>query len=166
MITAGRVEKKRPYNKSHKKPHHKRIHHKIFNASKQVVVCLVHANWCGHCQHLMPEWNKMEHNIKNNPKLSSNCKIVKIESEYVNKELPKYENMIKQKIQVEGYPTIFLIKGGQIQKYEGERTAEQIGGWVASEVNRHVGGKTRKQMRKPSKKNCKSCKSFNMFKLW
>ena len=149
---------------------HTRSNHpnKKTNKNKnKVIVCLVHANWCGHCQHLMPEWNKMEQNIKSDPKINSKCEIVKIESENIQNELPKYERLINDKIQVEGYPSIFLIKNNKIEKYNGERTATAIGGWVTGATNRQLGGKknmkTRKTKRKSSKKNCKSCKSFSFF---
>jgi thiol-disulfide isomerase/thioredoxin len=158
MITAGKSKNSKTKSKTIKKQHKKQ------HNTPRAVVGLVHANWCGHCQHLMPEWNKMENNIKNDPKLNTKCNIVKIESEHVNNELPKYENMINEKIPVEGYPTIFLIKNKRIEKYGGERSAEALRGWVAGAVNGHVGGKTRKQTRKSSKKNCKSCNNF--FKLW
>jgi thiol-disulfide isomerase/thioredoxin len=160
MFAAGRV----------KKNHSQTNHKKINKNKKHVTVGLVHANWCGHCQHLMPEWDKMENNIKNNPKLNTNCNIVKIESENISNELPKYEKMINGKIPVDGYPTIFLIKDNKIEKYTGERNAEAIGGWVAGAVNGQHGGKkhakTRKTSRKSSKKGCKSCKKYNIFKLW
>lgn len=162
MFAAGRVKNNKTHIKKHKKVQH--------NINKPVTVGLVHANWCGHCQHLMPEWNKMEHNIKNDPKLNTKCDIVKIESENISNELPKYENMINEKIPVDGYPTIFLIKDKKIEKYGGERSAEALGGWVAGAVNGHIGGKknvkTRKTSRKNSKKGCKTCKTFNLFKLW
>jgi len=180
MITAGKAKNNKAhktYKKGHKKEdkkEDKKLHNIINdkvqdNTVKPVTVGLVHANWCGHCQHLMPEWDKMENNIKNDPKLNTKCDIVKIESENYNKEIPKYENMINQSIPVEGYPTIFLIKNRHIEKYGGDRTAEAISGWIAGAVNGHVGGKsnmkTKKTGRKSSKK-CKSCKSFNLFKLW
>jgi thiol-disulfide isomerase/thioredoxin len=180
MITAGKSKNNKTNKKGHKKGHKKgdkKLHNKTYikkndkvqHINKPVTVGLVHANWCGHCQHLMPEWDKMENNIKNDPKLNKNCDIVKIESENYNKEIPKYENMINQSIPVEGYPTIFLIKNRHIEKYGGERSAEAIGGWVAGAVNGHIGGKpnikTKKTVRKSSKK-CKSCKSINLFKLW
>lgn len=173
MFAAGKVKNNKTHNKTHNKRHKKlnknNNNKQQDNTTKQVTVGLVHANWCGHCQHLMPEWNKMEHNIKNDQKLNKKCDIVKIESENISNELPKYENMINEKIPIEGYPTIFLIKNRHIEKYGGERNAEAIGGWVAGAVNGHVGGKphekTRKTTRKSSKK-CKSCKSINLFKLW
>lgn len=179
MITAGRAKNKSK-SKSIKKTIKKNIkihdnvkkQHKKINNTPGVVVGLVHANWCGHCQHLMPEWDKMEHNIKNDHKLNTKCNIVKIESEHVNNELPKYENMINQKIPVDGYPTIFLIKNRQIEKYGGERSANALENWVAGAVNgvTHYGGKkhakTRKTSRKSSKPGCKSCKKINIFKLW
>ena len=156
MITAGKSKNSKTKSKTPNK--------KINN--KNVTVGLIHANWCGHCQHLMPEWNKMEHNIKNNPKLSANCEIVKIESEHLKNELPKYENMINEKISVDGYPTIFLIKNNKIEKYSGDRSSEALGGWVAGAVNGYTGGKKHVKTRKSSKKKCKSCKSVNIFKLW
>jgi thiol-disulfide isomerase/thioredoxin len=169
MIRAGKAKNNKTHKKRDKKLHKKtyiKKNNKQQHINKQVTVGLVHANWCGHCQHLMPEWNKMEHNIKNDQKLNKKCDIVKIDSEHVNNELPKYENMINQKIPVEGYPTIFLIKNKQIEKYGGERTAEALGGWVAGAVNGHVGGKKTIKTRKNSKKGCKSCKTLNLFKLW
>jgi thiol-disulfide isomerase/thioredoxin len=165
MFAAGKSKK------SHKKTLHKK---RQDSTKKPVTVGLVHANWCGHCQSLMPEWDKMEHNIKNNPKLDTKCNVVKIESQDINNELPKYESMINEKIPVDGYPTIFLIKNNKMEKYDGERSSKAIGGWVAGAINGHVGGKkhakTRKtstmKLRKASKQNCKSCKKFNLFKLW
>lgn len=174
MFAAGRVKNNKTHKKGNKKGHKKLYNinnNKLQdNALKPVTVGLVHANWCGHCQHLMPEWNKMEHNIKNDPKLNTKCDIVKIESENISNELPKYETMINQKIPVEGYPTIFLIKNRQIEKYGGERTADSLEKWVAGAVNGYVGGKkhakTRKTSRRSSKKGCKTCQKINIFKLW
>lgn len=162
MFSAGRSKKLHTRSNNPNK--------KINKNKNKVIVCLVHANWCGHCQHLMPEWNKMEQNIKNDSKINSKCEIVKIESENIQNELPKYERLINDKIQVEGYPSIFLIKDRKIEKYNGERTATALGGWVAGATNGHFGGKktmkTRKTKRKSSKKNCKSCKSFSLFNKW
>jgi len=161
MITAGKTKNSKTKSKTKSKTIKKQ------HNTPRAVVGLVHANWCGHCQHLMPEWNKMENNIKNDPKLNTKCNIVKIESENVNNELPKYENMINEKIPVEGYPTIFLIKNKQIEKYGGERTAEALREWVASSVNPQKGGKKHaKTSKKSSKTGCKSCKKMNFFKLW
>jgi len=164
MITAGKSKNSKTKSKTIKKQHKKQL--KKQHNTPRAVVGLVHANWCGHCQHLMPEWNKMENNIKNDPKLNTKCNIVKIESEHVKNELPKYENMINEKISVDGYPTIFLIKNNKIEKYGGDRSAEALGGWVAGAVNGYIGGKKHVKTRKSSKKKCKSCKSFNIFKLW
>lgn len=177
----------------HKKLHknlHKNLHKKSrkFNNNKnQVIVGLVHAEWCGHCQQLMPEWKIMEENISTDSKLNKKCKIVKIESQYVDAELPKYAKMTKERnIPVEGYPTIFLIKNHILQKYTGERNHENLKNWVehsvhggsnfennqstndsANDIN--LGGKktnkTRKN-RRTSKKGCSSCNKKNFFHFW
>ena len=142
---------------------------------KPVIVGLVHANWCGHCQHLMPEWNKMEENVSKNPKLNNKCKIIKIESEHINKELPKYAKMTQQKnIPVQGYPTIFMIKKNRmVDMYGGERSSGALEQWIGDAVNGgynpgFYGGKKSKSRknRKTSKNHCKSCKKINIFKFW
>ena len=162
--------------KSMKSYHHKRQHKdaNIHIEKKPVIIGLVHANWCGHCQHLMPEWNKMEDNISKNSKLNNKCKIIKIESEHVNEELPKYAEMTKQKnIQVEGYPTIFMIKKDRmVEMYGGERSAEALEKWIADAVGANntsfYGGKKSKTRKntKSSKKQCNSCKKNSFFKFW
>jgi thiol-disulfide isomerase/thioredoxin len=162
------------------KSYHDKRHHKdatMHIEKNPVIVGLVHANWCGHCQHLMPEWNKMEDSISKNSKLNNKCKIIKIESEHVNEELPKYAEMTKNKnIPVEGYPTIFMIKTDRnVEMYGGERTAEALEKWVAGAVGANInnrnfygGKKTKTKIKKHtriSKKHCNSCKK-NIFKFW
>ena len=31
---------------------------------KKILIGKVYANWCGHCQHLKPEWLKMKKELK------------------------------------------------------------------------------------------------------
>jgi len=159
--------------------HKKSVHNKmpIQSEKNPVIVGLVHANWCGHCKQLMPEWNRMEENISKNPKINNMCKIVKIESEHINEELPKYSEMTQQKnIPVQGYPTIFMIKQNRmIDMYGGERNAEALERWISQATINQNGGKksktrknrkNRKTPKKTSKNSCKSCKKINIFKFW
>lgn len=78
------------------------------------VLILVHAEWCGHCKNMMPEWNKFEANH------GENCR--KIESAEITEEM-------REKYGANSYPTIVLIEerdGDEIllEKYNGERTEQ------------------------------------------
>ena len=61
---------------------------------KELYVVLFYAEWCPHCQHMKPEWEKMKHNYEN----SDLVKIIDVESadankndiiEEINKEYPQ-----------------------------------------------------------------------------
>jgi thioredoxin-like negative regulator of GroEL len=158
-------------------------HHKHHNKtaktshSKKPIVLLLHASWCGHCQHLMPEWERMENEIHSpTDPLHGKVEIVKIESEEMDTKLPKYKAMThKKNIPMEGYPTIALIHGGNVVTYGGERSAENIKNWIKD------GGKTqdatmfggkKKQNKKSSRRKrsrrsgCKSCKSGSLLSFF
>jgi thiol-disulfide isomerase/thioredoxin len=159
----GGREQKHKHNKTAK------AHH----ANKPVVL-LLHATWCGHCQQLMPEWERMESEINSSP-LRDKVEIVKIESADMDAKLPKYKAMTHRKdIPMQGYPTIAMIHGGNVKTYGGERSSEKIKTWISSggksTDNSMFGGKkkqNKKSRRKGRKSGCKSCKSgflFNLFK--
>lgn len=79
-----------------------------------ITIMLVHANWCGHCHHLMPHWDKASQ-LKNR-----SVQTVKVEESMlpkVNAALSKMNNQ-ENSIKVEGYPSGFLVsnKGDIVEK--------------------------------------------------
>lgn len=148
---------------------------------KDIHVVLVHALWCGHCKALMPEWKNMKKKVKTDRELDAKCKVVTIEMNQQEAELPKYKEMIGNKeIEVPGYPTIFLIKNGMLHDYTGERNSGELVEWIRNSANNKdvlihqghgdetkqkiMGGrKTRRTRRKSSCSTCKSGFLFNLF---
>lgn len=98
---------------------------------KELYVVLFYAEWCPHCQHMKPEWEKMKHNYENNDYV----KIIDVESADTNKndiveEINK--RISPNTVNIDGYPTIMSMNGDEIDYYKGERTAELMGGWINS----------------------------------
>jgi thiol-disulfide isomerase/thioredoxin len=107
----------------------------ILSIKKPVVVlCLVYANWCVHCAHLKPEWDKMEESLKTQHAFQDE-QIVKIE----DSDPHKYEkiNQIHPNISIEGYPTIFkkYSNPSSVEYYRGERNANALQNWALQERN-------------------------------
>jgi thiol-disulfide isomerase/thioredoxin len=100
---------------------------------KPIIVGLIHANWCGHCQTLMPVWEEMVKTIKGNKSFH----IVKIESSDLNKDARMAHINSKlskdsRKLEANGFPTIFKVKNGKLEYYDKERQADAMRKWFSS----------------------------------
>jgi thiol-disulfide isomerase/thioredoxin len=131
-----------------------------------VTVGLIYANWCGHCQALKPEWKKMKYNLMKTPSYKvGNYKFMEIEDLDKNKDSKINainSRLHEEKLEANGYPTIFKIHGGKLNYFQGGRTANELKDWVSqpnknlskytppidSLFKRIFGGKTKKNKRK------------------
>jgi|LauGreDrversion4_2_1035121.scaffolds.fasta_scaffold40472_2 thiol-disulfide isomerase/thioredoxin len=110
---------------------HDNLMHAIKPISKPIIL-LIHANWCGHCQRLMPAWDAMQHKITADPNVNNRIEIRRIESE----ELPHKMDEINAdlydngKVVVDGYPTIGEIHDKHFTPYNGERDPDSLIMWV------------------------------------
>lgn len=83
---------------------------------KTITVMLFKADWCGHCQNFIPEWQKFK-------KRHSNCK------EY---DADKNHNENKE-FGVNSYPTILVkVNDEKPIQYTGERTSDALETYVNS----------------------------------
>ena len=107
----------------------------VANLGKPNVLLIgkIYANWCGHCEHLKPEWNKMKASIRNKLKTVNNIAVrfVEIEQNEEQQKVGKinrvYLKNSEQKLSVQrGYPTLFKIHGGQVEYFQGGRSAEEM----------------------------------------
>jgi thiol-disulfide isomerase/thioredoxin len=111
----------------------------------KTIIGKVYANWCGHCQALKPEWNKMKSLINKD----ANIEIVEIE-ENENEKLNKLKERFPE-LQINGYPTVFKIHPNkQIEYYTGNRLSFDMKKW-ATEKNKTI--KNRKSVKNAFVKN-------------
>jgi len=114
------------------------------HSAKPIIIGLVYANWCGHCQSLKPEWDSFKKYLKMDKKLASKCEIFEVEDGDSMKDI-KIQKLNKKtkggELEVNGFPTLFKITGGNIQYYNGERNANSILEWAKTNLH---GGKTNK----------------------
>ena len=81
-------------------------------------IVLFHANWCGHCKKLMPEWNKFENNYHK----KNGIHVIKLENDEHKDIMKKHE--------INGFPTIKYCPNGINDNagtvYEGPRTEKGL----------------------------------------
>jgi thiol-disulfide isomerase/thioredoxin len=127
---------------------------------RKIIIGKVYANWCGHCQHLKPEWLKMKKELRSK-KMSKNCIFEFVEIEE-NDAIGM--NNFKQRfpqLNVSGYPTIFKNNGDdQLEYYNGDRTSSEMSHWaLAKPFSKFSGGKRKHKTMKRKKGNNKTLKN-------
>jgi thiol-disulfide isomerase/thioredoxin len=112
------------------------------------IIGKIYANWCGHCQALKPEWNKMKTLIKKD----ANIEIVEIE-ENEHEKLNKLKQRFPH-LQINGYPTIFKIYANKkIEYYTGNRLVFDMTKWAIEKLKSRKSIKYRKSVKNASVKN-------------
>ena len=126
---------------------------KIFN-KKTPMFIEFYADWCGHCKSLAPEWKKLTETIEKEYK-DKDLAIVSIESRVVHKDISHVLSKIG--LEVNGFPTIGLIKDQQFIPYEGKRDATSILSFIKKEAWQTMTGgrsiKRKSNKRKSIRKN-------------
>jgi thioredoxin-like negative regulator of GroEL len=105
-------------------------------------IVLYYAEWCGHCQHMKPEWDKFK------AIAPESVNVAQVESS----NIPKLE----YNPNVEGYPTIKMYHNNkEVGKFEEERTKEKMLNFVKHHiktVNKQAAKPVAKPVAKPAAK--------------
>jgi thioredoxin-like negative regulator of GroEL len=92
-----------------------------------IVLIWFYATWCGHCNDMEGDWNKLSNN---HPK---GINLAKVESE----DMSNY-NKSPGEEELRGFPTLRLYdKGNMIQEYQGNRDYNSIYNFVNSYLKKH-----------------------------
>ncbi|KAG7168835.1 protein disulfide-isomerase A6 homolog [Homarus americanus] len=82
------------------------------------------APWCGHCKNLAPHWQKAATELKGKIKLGALDATV--------------HTVMAGKYGVQGYPTIKFFNKGDVEDYDGGRTASDIVAWANDKASANV----------------------------
>ena len=98
--------------------------------ANQVILILFYVDWCPHCVSTKPEFAKVVQKMNNQKVNGKNVKVhaCNCEGSQVEQEVAKENN-------IQGYPTIKLIKNSEVLDYNGGRNAEEMMDFVKSNCN-------------------------------
>jgi thiol-disulfide isomerase/thioredoxin len=91
-------------------------------SSNKAELLFFYADWCPHCKAAKPIWNDLKYEYEN--KTINGYKIVFTEVD-CSEETAEVEKLMNQ-YSVEGYPTIKLIKDGQVIEYDAKPSKETL----------------------------------------
>ncbi len=94
----------------------------LYNKSNSAELLFFYADWCPHCKAAKPIWNELKTEYEN--KTINGYKVIFTEVD-CSEETAEVEKLMNQ-YSVEGYPTIKLLKDGQIIEYDAKPSKEML----------------------------------------
>ena len=92
------------------------------SSNKQAELMLFYVDWCPHCKTAKPEWEEIK--AKYDGKTINGYTVIFNEVN-CTEETPEIEEMMN-KYKIEGYPTIKLLKDGQIIEFDAKPTKDTL----------------------------------------
>ena len=97
-------------------------------SSNEAEIIFFYANWCPHCKAAMPHWNEVKKQYDS--KTINGYTLVFTEVD-CSEETPKIKK-ITDEYDVEGYPTIKLVKNGEVIDYDAKPTKQTLEKFINS----------------------------------
>ena len=91
-------------------------------SSNTAELLFFYADWCPHCKAAKPIWNDLKSEYEN--KTINGYQVIFVEVD-CSEETTEVEKLINQ-YSVEGYPTVKLIKDGQVIEYDAKPSRETL----------------------------------------
>lgn len=92
------------------------------SSGKEAELILFYADWCPHCKTAKPEWEKAKAEYNNNT--INGYKILFVEIDCTNPDAKT--TSILNKYNVEGYPTIIMVKNNEVITYDAKVTYDHL----------------------------------------
>jgi thiol-disulfide isomerase/thioredoxin len=92
------------------------------NNSKEAELLLFYVDWCPHCKTAKPAWEEIKAQYEN--KTINGYKVIFTEIN-CTEETAEVEQMMN-KYNIEGFPTIKLLKDGQVVEYDAKPTKDTL----------------------------------------
>jgi len=151
--------------KSHSKSLHSKDNDKLSTIpNDEIVIGKIYANWCGHCQNMGDGFKQVgniviskyrsDSNKKHTGKSSGggkNIKLLEIEESKKDEIITELNRRYfggADKVKCNGYPTVFMISGGNIEYYngntnftdssEGEKNKKSFQKWIERLIKPHT----------------------------
>mgnify|MGYP001394068034 CR=1 FL=1 len=97
-------------------------------SSSEAEIIFFYANWCPHCKAAMPHWKEVKKQYDG--KTINGYTLVFTEVD-CSEETPKVKKL-NDEYDVEGYPTIKLVKNGEVIEYDAKPTKETLEKFINS----------------------------------
>ena len=92
------------------------------SSNKQAELMLFYVDWCPHCKTAKPVWDELKTEYQNKTINGYNVLFTEINCTTETAEIEK----LIAKYNIEGYPTIKLLKDGQIIEYDAKPTKDTL----------------------------------------
>ncbi len=99
-------------------------------SNKQVEIILFYTDWCPHCKTAKPEWEEIK--SKYDGKVVNGYKVIFTEVN-CTEETDEVEKMMN-KYSIEGFPTIKMLKEGQIIEFDAKPTKSTLDQFINSVI--------------------------------
>jgi len=101
---------------------------------------MMYAPWCGHCQRLKPDWEKLAKNPG-------------VDNVFISKVDCTANKVICSKYDVKGYPTLLYFRNGELlDTYDGAKTLEALKSYLKTKKDASTTSSKPKPKTKPKKK--------------
>jgi len=98
---------------------------------KETIIYFFHVDWCPHCKTALPEWKKFYANYNGKSVNGYGVKCIDIDCTDENSEVTGYINKYK----IESYPTVKLIKEGNVIDFDSKITSTSLDKFVNTMLN-------------------------------